>query len=104
MLTLLSTSHSLIREVPNNQEVYLDKEGFTSIIFDITERVKAPGEGLERDGLALTTHLEDLVGEAAESVKVWNTSETEFSHVSYVPSPTIVYLRKHTWVPLNMLD
>jgi hypothetical protein len=68
--------------VPNNQEVYIDKDGFTSIIFDITERVEEPGEGLERDGQAMTTHLEELVGADIDTVKVWNTTETEFSKLS----------------------
>ena len=77
---------STIREVPDNQEVYLDKDGFTSIIFDITQRVDAPGGGLERDGRALTTHLEDLVGEDADTVKVWNTTETQFTHLECGPS------------------
>lgn len=74
--------------MPDHQEVYLDKDGFTSIIFDITERVNAPGEGLERDGRALTIHLEDLVGEDADTVKVWNTSETQFTHLEYVVEPS----------------
>ncbi len=78
---------STIREVPDNQEVYLDKDGFTSIIFDITQRVGASGEGLERDGRALTTHLEDLVGEDADTVKVWNTTQTQFTHLEYAPQP-----------------
>jgi hypothetical protein len=65
--------------VPNNQEVYIDKDGFTSIIFDITERVEEKGTGIERDGQAMTTHLEELVGSDLETVKVWNTTETEFS-------------------------
>ncbi|KAK4247155.1 hypothetical protein C7999DRAFT_41487 [Corynascus novoguineensis] len=72
---------STIRQVPDNQEVYIDKNGFTSIIFDITQRVDAPGSGLERDGNALTIHLEDLVGDDADSVKVWNTTETQFTHL-----------------------
>ncbi|KAH6847401.1 hypothetical protein B0I37DRAFT_374982 [Chaetomium sp. MPI-CAGE-AT-0009] len=72
---------SQIRQVPDNQEVYIDENGFTSIIFDITQRVSAPGEGLERDGRALTIHLEDLVGDDTDSVKVWNTTETQFSHL-----------------------
>ncbi|KAK4149104.1 hypothetical protein C8A00DRAFT_47220 [Chaetomidium leptoderma] len=72
---------STIREVPDNQEVYIDKDGFTSIIFDITQRVDAPGDGLERDGRALTIHLEDLVGDDADTVKVWNTTETQFSYL-----------------------
>lgn len=73
---------SKIRQVPDNQEVYIDKDGFTSIIFDITERVgpKTAGD-LETDGRALTTHLEELVGDDADTVKVWNTTETQFSHL-----------------------
>jgi len=82
---------STIREVPDNQEVYLDKDGFTSIIFDITQRVDAPGGGLERDGRALTTHLEDLVGEDADTVKVWNTTETQFTHLDEsIPAYTLI--------------
>ncbi|KAK4034535.1 hypothetical protein C8A01DRAFT_18683 [Parachaetomium inaequale] len=72
---------STIRQVPDNQEVYIDKDGFTSIIFDITQRVEARGDGLERDGRALTIHLEDLVGDDADAVKVWNTTETQFTHL-----------------------
>ncbi|KAK4131496.1 hypothetical protein BT67DRAFT_451743 [Trichocladium antarcticum] len=91
---------STIRKVPDNQEVYLDKDGFTSIIFDITERVDAPGTGLERDGRALTIHLEDLVGEDADSVKVWNTTETEFSHLpTSIPTYTLIATQTPQPVP-----
>lgn len=84
---------SKIRQVPNNQEVYIDKDGFTSIIFDITERVgpksssssSSTNTNLETDGRALTTHLEELVGDDADTVKVWNTTETSFSHLEYAP-------------------
>ena len=61
--------------------MWIDQDGFTSIIFDITQRVDAPGAGLERDGRALTIHLEDLVGDDTDSVKVWNTTETQFSNL-----------------------
>jgi len=80
---------STLRQVPDNQEVYIDKDGFTSIIFDITERVgpKSSGSGgnkdLEADGRALTTHLEELVGDDVDTVKVWNTTETSFSKLEY---------------------
>ncbi|CAG9980760.1 unnamed protein product [Clonostachys byssicola] len=70
---------SKLREVPDNQEVWIDKDGFTSIIFDITERVGGPGTGPEIDGRALTTHLEELVGGDIDTTKVWNTAETEFT-------------------------
>lgn len=75
---------SKLREVPDNQEVWIDKDGFTSIIFDITERVGPAGNGLESDGKALTIHLEDLVGSDIETVKVWNTTETQFTNIEYV--------------------
>ncbi|KAJ4292917.1 hypothetical protein N0V88_005580 [Collariella sp. IMI 366227] len=56
---------STIRKVPDNQEVYIDKDGFTSIIFDI--------------------------GEDADTVKVWNTTETQFSRLdSSIPAYTLI--------------
>jgi len=76
---------SKLRQVPDNQEVWIDKDGFTSIIFDITERVGEAGSGPEIDGKALTTHLEELVGNDVEGLKVWNTAETVFSRLEYAP-------------------
>ncbi|KAK0625368.1 ran-interacting Mog1 protein [Bombardia bombarda] len=82
---------SKLRQVPDNQEVYIDKDGFTSIIFDITERVGPAGGGLETDGRALTVHLEDLLGDDVDSVKVWNTTETEFTRLSGdIPAYTLI--------------
>ncbi|KAK0725300.1 hypothetical protein B0H67DRAFT_641743 [Lasiosphaeris hirsuta] len=82
---------STLRQVPDNQEVYIDKDGFTSIIVEITERVKSKGTGLEADGRALTTHLEDLVGDDAETVKVWNTTETQITHLDETtPAYTLI--------------
>lgn len=75
---------SKLRQVPDAQEVFIDKDGFTSIIFDITERVGGPGSSDEIDGKALTTHLEELVGMDADTVKVWNSTETQFSRLEYV--------------------
>ena len=68
-----------LREVPDNQEVWIDEKGFTTIIFDITERVGKSGSGPEIDGKALTTHLEDIVRDDIETVKVWSSSVTQFS-------------------------
>ena len=53
------SSHSKIRQVPDNQEVYLDKNGFTSLTFDITERVSH----LSTDKEALEYHLADIVAD-----------------------------------------
>lgn len=83
---------SRLRQVPDNQEVYIDKDGFTSIIVDITERVGPSGPtSLEEDGRALTTHLEELVGDDIDSVKVWNTTETQFTKLdSSIPAYTLI--------------
>jgi len=82
---------STIRQVPDHQEVYLDKDGFTSIIFDITERVGQPGSGPAIDGAALTTHLEDIVDSDHDTVKVWSTSGTKFSKLpDTIPAYTLI--------------
>ncbi|KAI1080275.1 hypothetical protein F5B20DRAFT_540069 [Whalleya microplaca] len=82
---------STLRQVPDHQEVYIDKDGFTSIIFEITERVGSPGTGAEIDGRALTTHLEDLVQDDIDRVKVWNTTPTLFSRLDEnIPAYTLI--------------
>ncbi|KAJ6788912.1 hypothetical protein PWT90_00123 [Aphanocladium album] len=82
---------SKLRQVPDNQEVWIDEDGFTSIIFDMTERVGEKGRGPEIDGRAMTTHLEELVGSDIDSVKIWNTAETEFSRLeSKYPAYTLI--------------
>ncbi|RWA08575.1 hypothetical protein EKO27_g6542 [Xylaria grammica] len=77
---------SRLREVPDNQEVYIDKEGFSSIIIEINERVGDEGSTPEIDGRALTTHLEEVVGEDIEGLKVWNTTPTQFSKLDSTPA------------------
>ncbi|KAI0005219.1 hypothetical protein F4779DRAFT_621137 [Xylariaceae sp. FL0662B] len=82
---------STLRQVPDHQEVYIDKDGFTSIIFEITERVGGPGSNAEIDGQALTTHLEDLVQDDIDRVKVWNTTPTLFSRLDEnIPAYTLI--------------
>lgn len=70
---------STLRQVPDSQEVYLDKEGYTSIIFDLLDRVGPPGSTDATDGAALTIHLEEIVDSDTETLKVWNTTPTRFS-------------------------
>jgi len=82
---------STIRQVPDHQEVYLDKDGYTSIIFDITERVGVPGSSPAIDGTALTAHLEDIVDSDDDVVKVWTTAKTDFSKLpADTPSYTLI--------------
>lgn len=66
--------------MPDNQEVYLDTSGFTSIVFDILERVDKPDEQ------ALNFHLQDLAEEDADDCQVWTTGAVHFSKLPYVPS------------------
>lgn len=101
---------SKLRQVPDNQEVFIDKDGFTSIIFDITERVGGPGSSDEIDGRALTTHLEELVGTDADTdadtvptVKVWNSAKTEFSKLEYV-GPVVLILIFLPQIPGPLAD
>ncbi|KAI1004786.1 hypothetical protein K3495_g3431 [Podosphaera aphanis] len=86
---------STIRQVPDNQEVFLDKDGFTSIIFDITERVGPPGSGTAVDGAALTTHLEDITESENDTVRVWNSSDTKFSNLPE-ETPTLTLIATQT--------
>lgn len=69
--------NSEIRQVPDNQEVYLDPHGTTSILFDILERVEKP------DVEALHFHLEDIVDDDAR-VKVWGSGTVHLAKFPFV--------------------
>ena len=67
------TDVSDIRQVPDHQEVWIDKDGYTSIVFEILERVEKP------DDEALRYHSRDIVEEEDEgNVRVWSTSTAHF--------------------------
>lgn len=65
---------SEIRQVPDHQEVWLDTNGFTSIIVEILERVDKPS-----DIEALEYHLRDIVEEDVTDTKIWTSSQAHFS-------------------------
>lgn len=83
--------NSEIRQVPDNQEVYLDTDGFSSIVVDILERVD------KTDIEALKYHLQDIVEEDAGETKVWTTGDAHFSKLPYVHFP---YLRRPALVKM----
>ena len=64
-------SHSTIRQVPDNQEVYLDTDGFASLTFDINERVSH----LPTDREALEYHVADIIAEE-DSTEILSVEET----------------------------
>jgi len=81
---------STLRQVPDHQEVFLDKDGFTSIVFDITEWVGPEGSDEKIDGTAMTVHLDEIVDGDLETVKVWSMTRTEFSELEKIPAYTLI--------------
>ncbi|MCJ1351681.1 MAG: multicopy suppressor of ts gsp1 [Icmadophila ericetorum] len=76
---------SKLRQIPDNQEVYLCKDGLTSILFDITERVDEPSVDE-----AIRYHLEDIV-EKGDGIKVWSSSHTSMAKLpSQNPTSTLL--------------
>ncbi|MCJ1373812.1 multicopy suppressor of ts gsp1 [Loxospora ochrophaea] len=90
---------STIRQVPDNQEVYLSATGLTSITIDITERVSH----LPTDIDALKYHLDDLVSieesshggsdeeKQQEQVRIWTIEDVKFEKLS-PPLPALTLL------------
>lgn len=70
--TALANIHSAIREVPDTQEVYLDKDGFTSVIFDLTERIEEAEARTDEE--ALKYHFQDTVGDSNDVTRFWQTN------------------------------
>lgn len=56
--------------------MYLDKDGFTSIVFDILERVEV-GEKTDID--ALKHHLQDIIEDDNDETKTWTSNSAIFS-------------------------
>jgi len=82
-----------MRQVPDNQEVYVDKAGLTSITFDILERVSHTNS----DQDALLYHLSDVFDDDEDEpssndserqrAKTWETNSAVFSKLPYVSLP-----------------
>ncbi|KAK0334187.1 hypothetical protein LTR91_026639 [Friedmanniomyces endolithicus] len=67
------TDASELRQVPDNQEVYLDSNGYTSLVVEILESVE---KGSDRE--ALEWHLKDITDgedDGDGAVKVWAVGE-----------------------------
>jgi hypothetical protein len=77
--------------VPDHQEVFLDKDGFASIIFDITERP----DSVTTDEAALKLHLDDIFG-SDDDVKLWYQSTARLLHFPWVnlvfPRPASLFV------------
>ncbi|KAI0475010.1 Mog1p/PsbP-like protein [Xylariaceae sp. FL0804] len=81
---------SQLRQVPDHQEVFIDKDGFTSIIVEINERVGGPGSSNEIDGEAIVTHLREILAEDDEP-RIWNSAKTQFTRLDQdIPALTLI--------------
>lgn len=66
---------SALRPVPDNQEVYVDKDGYTSVVIDITERVESNEDHeITSDEEALRFHYTDMIDSRDEGLGsgTWN--------------------------------
>ena len=82
---------SEIRQVPDHQEVWLDKNGFTNIIVEINQRVSTEEAPTDED--ALRFHFKDLAessaASAADETKFWASGSAVLSKLPGVPAYTL---------------
>jgi len=77
-----------IRQVPDNQEVYIARGGLTTIVFELTERAAPPAHPCVTDEQALRYHYDDMVADVAaernatlESTRTWLVSKASFANL-----------------------
>ncbi|KAF2459475.1 hypothetical protein BDY21DRAFT_300199 [Lineolata rhizophorae] len=78
---------SSIRQVPDNQEVWLDTNGFTSIIFDITERVDEQTASSDED--AMKFHFADIASGSNDDTKIWTAGSAQMTKLPTIPAYTM---------------
>ncbi|KAF1973547.1 Mog1p/PsbP-like protein [Bimuria novae-zelandiae CBS 107.79] len=79
---------SQIREVPDHQELYLDENGYTGVIFEILEYV----DNLT-DAEALQYHFADLVDGTGDSTNMLEQSHATMAKVSNKPVYTLSFIQ-----------
>lgn len=63
-----------IRPVPDAQEIFVDRNGLTNIVFDLAERVDE-----FTDENAVNFHLDDIV-DPSDTMRKWSLTPTNMSH------------------------
>ncbi|KAF2000402.1 Mog1p/PsbP-like protein [Amniculicola lignicola CBS 123094] len=79
---------STIREVPDHQEVHLDENGYSNVVFDILEYVEKAN-----DEEALQYHFADLIAGTGDSTNLLNQGTAEFKKVPNKPTYTLNYIQ-----------
>ncbi|KAF2259981.1 Mog1p/PsbP-like protein [Lojkania enalia] len=79
---------SNIRQIPDHQEVYLDANGYSSIVFDILERVEKSS-----DEEALQYHFQDLIDGTGDATNVLGQGTSVMAKVPNKPVYTLTYIQ-----------
>ncbi|ORY15830.1 hypothetical protein BCR34DRAFT_558141 [Clohesyomyces aquaticus] len=79
---------SNIRQIPDHQEVYLDGNGYSSIVFDILERIEK-----QSDEEALQYHFADLIDGTGDSTDMLNQGKTVMSKMPTLPVYMLNYIQ-----------
>lgn len=82
------TSSSTIRQIPDHQEVFLDANGYSSIVFEILERVDKP-----TDEEALQYHFQDLVDGTGDATNMLDQANAAMPKTPYVFSSLLWSVR-----------
>ena len=75
----ISSNSSTIRQVPDNQEVYLDSNGYSSIVVEILEYVEK-----SNDEEALQYHFGDLVEDTGDQTTIISQDRAAMKSLPYV--------------------
>ncbi|KAF2788016.1 Mog1p/PsbP-like protein [Melanomma pulvis-pyrius CBS 109.77] len=84
-----------IRQVPDHQEVYLDNAGYTSLVFEILQRVEKP------DNEALQYHFTDLTEDTGDSTTVLEQGNAVLGKMSTTPLLTLTFVQTPAPPPPN---
>ncbi|KAF1920365.1 hypothetical protein BDU57DRAFT_12326 [Ampelomyces quisqualis] len=87
---------SQIREIPDHQEVYLDTNGYSSIVVEILEYVQKP-----TDEEALQYHFADLVEGTGDSTTILTQEKVTFNHLNTKPIHALTFIQTPNAPPPN---
>ncbi|KAF2121934.1 hypothetical protein BDV96DRAFT_134193 [Lophiotrema nucula] len=79
---------SQIRQVADHQEVYLDSNGYSSVVFDILERVE---KGSDEE--ALQYHFQDLIEGTDDSTNVLEQGGARMAKIPNAPVYVLTYIQ-----------
>lgn len=87
----LADVNSNIRPIPDNEEVYMDRNGLTNIIIDIGQLVDC--EGVADDAGAFRFHIEDVV-DSKQRLCIGSLVRETLRHDSALPTYSIVAMTR----------